>query len=432
MRLARFFGLWRNSSGPARAVLATAIVLSANLPAVAQPKPKRAPVPQAWATQPAEARYWLRVTADRVNVRSRADLNSRIVGHVDRDDVLEAVGREYGWHRIVPPAGVYSLVSAGYVERVGPERGIVRVNTTLRVRVGSDIQPRDPMVSEVQTRLPPNAEVEIVGALDDGWLKIVPPPGVYVYVSDDFVAQISAEVAQRLRAARATVTSRPSSMAAGRTRPVTQRAATSRPGEPPELAGQWGRQLEQVLLAVQSEGRKPEVEQSWGTVLPRLRPIAAQRQEPQVAKLAAAWIEKIEQRMQEQAALRAGRGIARPAEHDAARHARELEEIRRQKEGLATRPTFDARGVLRPSFALPAGPYGLRYRLQDPFTHEVQAYVELPPELGIDVRACLGKYVGVRGEKQPAKGAGAALLRVKHMTVLNPDGPTTRPAREKP
>ena len=164
-------------------------VLAAGVPAGAQ------------TTQPADEAtpfYWLRVTADRVNLRSRADANSRIVARAVRDDVLKGVGQEYGWFRVIPPPDVYSIVSADYIETVGENRGIVRVVTTLRVRVGSDIQPRDPLLSEVQVRLPSGAEVRILGHLDDRWLKIAPPKDVYVYVFGDYVERIDEAEAQRL------------------------------------------------------------------------------------------------------------------------------------------------------------------------------------------------------------------------------------------
>ncbi|MFQ5805484.1 MAG: SH3 domain-containing protein [Phycisphaerae bacterium] len=387
---------------------------------------------QTASTRPTEAHYWLRVTGDRVNVRSRADVNSRIVGRASRDDVLEAVGSEYGWHRIVPPRGVFSLVFARYIERVGERHGIVKVDTTLRVRVGSDVQPRDPMRSEVQARLENGTEVKIIGELDGEWLKIVPPEGVYAYISGDYVERISKVVADRLRAAKPFVGSQPSAAVASRPGLAVEAKATTRPAGQPDLTGRWGKRLGWILPAIETEERKPLVKQSWDGVLSHLRPIAAQREESRVAELAAAWIEGIDRRVEEQGLARKAREIARQAERDRARHAWELGKLRQAKDLLEAQPEFDARGVLRPSFVLPAGPYGMRYKLEDPFTHKVQAYVEFPTELGIDVAACLGKYVGVRGEKQSERGVSVSMLRVTLMTVLNPDRPTTPPAREKP
>jgi hypothetical protein len=405
-----------------------ALLLAATtiFPAWAQSATDSANVQPRPPAEPAQAPYWLRVTAERVNVRSRADLNSRIIGRVNRDDILEGRGSENGWHKIVPPAGVFSLVGAQYIERVGEDRGLVKVDTSLRVRVGSDIQPRDPMLSEVQTRLERGAEVRILGPLDGGWLRIVPPDGVCAYVASDYVEQIAPELAEQLRAAK---TSAVTAVSEGPAQPAEP---TAQSAEQPDLSGPWGLRLAPVLESVEAEQQKPADEQSWEPLTTQLRPIAEQREEPQVARLAAARLEEVNRRAQQQTVARQAREIARQAEQRQARHERELESIRRAREDRQARPDFDARGVLRPSFAVPAGPYGLRYKLENPFTHQVAAYVEFPTELGVDATACVGKYVGVRGEAQTIKGISVSILRVSHLTVLNPNGPAGAPAREKP
>ncbi len=183
------------------------------------------------ASQPAARPYFLRVTADHVNLRTRADGNAMIVGQVDRDTVLEAHGVEFGWHRVVPPAGVFSLVSAQYVERTGPDRGVVRVRSgKLRVRAGSTVFSLDPLNCPVQTLLPAGAEVRIVGE-QDGWLRVVPPEGVFVYITDRYVQRISPAEAARLRARHSAA---PLTQPAVATQP--QREAASRPATRPAVA----------------------------------------------------------------------------------------------------------------------------------------------------------------------------------------------------
>jgi hypothetical protein len=401
------------------------LLLAATAGAVAraQPASDSAELQAPAVAPPAESRYWLRVTAEHVNLRSRADLNSRIVGRVNRDDVLAGRGAENGWHRIVPPADVFSLVAAQYIERVGDDRGRVQVDTSLRVRVGSDLQPRDPLLSEVQTHLERGAEVRILGELDGGWLKIIPPDDVYVYVSTEYVEQITPEAAARLRAAKAAAQAVDS---AEPVEPATQ------PAEQPELSGPWGQRLSPLLERIEAEEKKPVDQQAWDAIKAELQPIADQREEPQVAQLAASWLDTTNRRVEQQAVARGAAEITHRSEEDLARPGREREDIRRAKVEKEQRPRFDARGVLRPSFAVPPGPYGLRYKLQDPFTHEVAAYVEFPTELGFDIPACIGKYVGVRGEKQTVEGVKVSILRVTHLTVLNPDKPIPPPPREQP
>lgn len=207
------------------------------------------PVPV--ASQPAGQPYFLRVTADHVNLRTRADGNAMIVGQVDRDTVLEGRGVEFGWHRVVPPQGVFSLVSARYVERTGPDRGVVRLRSgKLRVRAGSTVFAYDPLNCPVQTLLPSGAEVRIVGE-QDGWLRIVPPQGVFVYITDRYVQRISEAEAVRLRRrsqpppeTQAAPATRPQATAASRpavaatqpaTAPASRPALVTRPAEAPQF-----------------------------------------------------------------------------------------------------------------------------------------------------------------------------------------------------
>jgi hypothetical protein len=388
-------------------VYAMLLLLAAPAPAGQHPSAGAAAEPPASATPQPEARSdWLRVTAERVNLRSRADLNSRIVGRVNRDDVLAARAAENGWHRVVPPPGVFSLVAAQYIRRADEQRGVVDVDTSLRVRVGSDIQPRDPLLSEVQTRLERGTEVTILGELEGGWLKISPPEGVYVYISADYVELVDAEQAERLRAARAAAAPADSA-AVGR--PTTQ------PAEPPAPADPWGPRLARLVQRIEAEQRKPVAQQAWDPIRLELQALAAQRETPEVARHAIARLAEISQRVERQRVARTAGDAARPRAAEA-------------RQG----PRFDARGTLRPSFALPPGPYGLRYQLEEPLTCKRVAYLEFPTELGIDIPACVGKYVGIRGERQTLAGANVSILRVTRLTVLDPDKPAEPPAREKP
>jgi hypothetical protein len=76
------------------------------------------------------------------------------------------------------------------------------------------------------------------------------------------------------------------------------------------------------------------------------------------------------------------------------------------------------RGVLRPSFALAAGPYGLRYRLEQPITRRVMAYVEFDPLKGIDVSKMIGRYVGVTGARYRDEKTGVPVIRAERVTHL--------------
>ncbi len=334
----------------------------------------------AQSTQPAAESgrvpfYWLRVTVDRVNLRSRADANSRIVARATRDQVLKAVGREYGWYRIIPPPGVYSIVSADYIEPVGNDRGVVRVVTTLRVRVGSDIQPRDPLLSEVQVRLPRDAEVHILGRLGDRWLKIAPPKDVYVYVFGDYVERIDEAEARRLMSRGPRPASRP---ATGFTTP-TVHSPTAAATQP-----------------VASRPAQPAV--NTPPTMPTSRPAVARTPAPRIPAKPIP---------PAPAQVPASASVPKPA-----------------PPALVV-----VRGVLRPCFDLPAGPFGMRYEVRDPVGGRILAYVEFPPKIGFPAPRSVGRYVAVAGQWQKPSGVGVRVLRATRASViaLHPPAGGTRP-----
>ena len=194
---------------------------------------------QATTTRAARGATWLRVTGEQINVRSRPDANSVALMRVEPDDVLRAVDQDqYGWYRILPPEGAFSYVSAEHVDRRGPSEGIVSVGSgTLRVRVGSTLRDLDPLQCEVQILLERGTLVRIVG-VQGGWLKIVPPAGVYAYVSNQHVEPVSEEVAARLRGGRT-----PTTQAVATTVPAQggrAGAGTSQPAAGPDVSGPWG------------------------------------------------------------------------------------------------------------------------------------------------------------------------------------------------
>jgi hypothetical protein len=404
---------------PAWQVGAVLGVLGAALVALAQ-DPVPASLPAADSAKPAT--YWLRVKVNEARLRARADANSVAVVGAPRDTALQAVGEpQFGWHRVSPPAGAFSFVSGRFVEIQPDGSGAVNVQSgNLRVRVGSALSDLDPSQSDVQVLLAQGARVKILGRQGD-WLKIAPPENVYLYVSAGTVERVSPEVAARLK------------MAAGPT--AAQGAAppepppVQRPIEPPDLSGAWGQRLQIIETEIDAAARKPVAEQAWANMVLRLRPVAAQREEPMVARLAAAWIERLEQRAADQAVVQTAREVADRKQREEARSAAEQERIRRAQTP-ASAPAFDARGELLASLAPQPAGQPRRYKLHDPVTGRVLAYVEALPGCRGDPQTVLGQYVGVRGERSAEAGLGAPLIRAREIVLLA--APASQPTREAP
>ncbi len=381
--------------------------------------------------QPASspAATWLRVTAERVDIRSRPDANSVAVTRVDRDTVLRAVEQDaYGWYRIEPPTGVFSYVSAEHVERQSATDGAVTVRSgSLRVRVGSTLRDVDPMQNEVQMLLPRGAAVRIVGE-QGGWLKIAPPEGVSVYVHQEAVTPISAEVAERLRGTSAAEPRAPASDSRSAAAPAV---AATRPAEGPDLSGAWGQRLVLVEAAIEAEGRRPLYEQSWTEPLARLRPIAEQREEPMVARLAEAWSGRIEQRISERDTVRLAEEALRRAERDRALHERESERLAQARQQAASQPAFVARGLLLQSYAVASDGGKRYYKLIDPLTGKLEAYLELGPDAKLDADRFVNQYVGVRGRRSAHPAFGADLVAPDEIVALQRETPASAPARQE-
>lgn len=411
---------------------------------------EREPETRAADTRPAIG--WLRVTGEDVHVRTRADLNSRIVLRLDRDALVRGVAREGEWIRVDPPPGTYTLVSSDYVERIGGDRGLVRITSgTLRVRVGSDVVPRDPMISEVVAWLENGDAVSILGE-DNGWLRIEPPAGVYYYVSADYLEPVDADTAARLKAAAreraerqsadpppsrpivraptevetprsaqpSNATARETSDAPRNVAPPTPAPAASAPRRP--AGDRWRTELLRIERAIDDEMAKGLFDRDWQPVIDDLRAVSTQTESPQVAAIAAEWAGRVEQRMEIERKFREVRSMSYGrGESDSRRTARS----RGQGE-------FDVQGVLQPGFDVPAGPYGLRYKIVDPIHQGLRAYVEFPPEAGVRISRCLGHYVGVVGDRRVLSGSDTLLLHAESLTVLGRPSSATQPTRSQP
>lgn len=346
------------------------------------------------ASQPssAQAVEWLRVRGDRVNLRARPDRNATIVAVASDGDILECVGGEFGWRAVVPPAGVFSYVAAEFVELDADGRGRVKVEAgKLRVRVGSRVTELDPLRSDVQTWLANGAEVRVIER-GEKWLKIEPPDDVVLYVADEYVAPASgAEARQR------------ASRRAGGASGVTATApAAGRAGESPQAAS-WGGRLEAAEAAIAAEMRRSAPEREWDAHLARMRELAAQRDDPLVAQLAAAWVDRINDRVAEQALLRRAAAVVRQSETESASSATTS---RAPSSGPADE--VHARGVLLPSAVVGGAGGPSRYRLVEPVTRRLEAYVEFDP--GLAGEKLLRRYVEVRGRRRYDPAAGADVI----------------------
>ncbi len=422
--------------------------------------------------------FKLRVTSDTVNIRSHADVNSRVVLRVPEDTVLDALALDGDWYRILPPEGVFSYVSADYIARIpGTPRGRVQVAAgTLRVRVGSAVVKLNPARCAVQTRLPDDAEVEILGE-EDGWYQIVPPEGVHFYVSASHTKPVEAAHAARLEqeaATRRTETPRPVERPVVRDvqpSPVNDNQPLPAPRQPviegqtftdaklPELEPAPRLREEPIVVrreepavirrekpdttaAPTTTGRKsaPEIVYTSDQTTPTAESATPTRTSPFGQPIPA---RPTQPPNANQPAVVSGTPTANPpvnpppvqspptvVTQQPVRPTPAPQPVPQQPRPL---PRFVAEGILQPNFSLPMGSGGLRYELQHPYTRKVIAFAEFGASVQANPTSLVGQYVGIVGPRFTEPQTGQQIVRVTGVTALpRPRGTLPNPRGLRP
>lgn len=404
---------------------------------------------------------WLRITGSTVNVRARPDLNSLSMTRLDRDTIVWAIKKEGSWWAISPPPDVFSLIAARFVERTGADRGIVKVEpgSILRVRAGSRNVQVNPQETDVQSKIGNGQEVRIVGEVISGtaadgtperWLQIAPPEGVAAYISSEFAEPISEDLARARGATKPGMTiaanpAAPRESASGTTdkteiKPASDIASSS--------SSPWNRRLRVIESEIEVESKRPTAEQSWTKALGELRQIADQREDAAAAGEAQKWVTKLEETSRSASISPtvppagttpdASPGTTTiipvtppPGETSTAAGSTTTTNtipMEPSRAAASENAAFDVEGVLQPSWKIPAGQFGLRYKLCNPTNPNlVRGYAEFPFDMTVSPTQYIGKYVGVVGDRYMDMDHEVPIYRAKRLTILSPDRPVNRP-----
>ena len=138
--------------------------------------------------------YVAEITGSDVFIRSGPGTNFYGCGKLNKGDRIEVVSEQFGWSRIVPPAGSFSWISMQYVSVNLDDRSIGTVTGGgVRVYAGSDIV--EPMHSTTdQVRLSRGDMVKLLGEEKDDYYKIAPPSGAYLWVSTQYTKPVPAVI----------------------------------------------------------------------------------------------------------------------------------------------------------------------------------------------------------------------------------------------
>jgi uncharacterized protein YgiM (DUF1202 family) len=159
--------------------------IAALLAALSPPAPAQEP-----AAGEMDFPYIAEITADNVHIRSGPGTNYYSCGKLNTSDKVKVVSREFSWSRIVPPPGSFSWISARHVKKndADPRAGDVD-GDSVRVYAGSP--DRKPIHSNtLQLKLNDGDKVTLLGTEQDGYLKIAPPSGAYLWVSTPYTRRI--------------------------------------------------------------------------------------------------------------------------------------------------------------------------------------------------------------------------------------------------
>ena len=134
--------------------------------------------------------YVVEIIGEDINVRSGPSTNHYRCGTVSSPQRLIVVDDKFNFSKIVPPAGYFSWISVDYVKKDSNDAtlGVVS-NDNVRVWAGSSMVL--PVHStQMQIKLNTGDPVKLMGEVKDGYYKIVPPAGAYLWVNTKWTKHI--------------------------------------------------------------------------------------------------------------------------------------------------------------------------------------------------------------------------------------------------
>jgi uncharacterized protein YgiM (DUF1202 family) len=242
------------------------------------------------------------ITGDDVYVRSGPGTQYYNCGKARKDEKVKVVGNKFSWLQIVAPTGSYSWISKQYVQ-IDPQNntsGTV-IGEAVRVYAGSDeVQPMHS--TSMQVKLNKGDKVTIVGEEKDGYCKIAPPEGAYLWVSSQHAKPLGTLMAPaQTPTSVMPTTAHPVPATPFPTNSGSLKPQVSSPNEPntpsptPVVTIEEQRMSQvQVLKAkVEAERAKPAADQNFADIKKELMDVAGDKQSPKAARSAAGLLNKI-------------------------------------------------------------------------------------------------------------------------------------------
>jgi uncharacterized protein YraI len=233
--------------------------------------------------------FMAEVTSDDVYVRSGAGTNYYYCSKLKKGDKVKVVSSKFSWLQIVAPPGSYAWISSQYVQ-VNPQDktlGTV-IGDAVRVYAGSDdVQPMHSTSALV--KLNKGDKVKLLGEEKEGYSKIAPPDGAYLWVSNQYVRPLGSLVPPTQPVPMLTPGAPPSPVAPFPTptpgekpqaAPLTKETSPSSPAvtTAPQAEDSRLRQFDELKKAVDAEKAKPVADQNFVEIKKSLNTLAADKQ----------------------------------------------------------------------------------------------------------------------------------------------------------
>ncbi len=351
------------------------------------------------------------VKGNNVYIRSGFNTNYYPVIKLNRGDRVKIAGEEFGWLKIDPPQGTFSLVDKNFIDKVGDKKGIA--NGTAQVYAGSNMDERR---YAKQVKLSKGTEVVLLGETSDGaFYKIEPPPGSHVWIKGEFVERGAGAVSIVKEGSPALETVKPGELGSPpetkpeiaqkkepaptvRKRTVAE-AAPLPPAPSDDLLEKYQMQINAIETEIAAEGTKPLAERQFEPIIRKLQPIADQTEDDLSQIYARKRIEGLRAQMDLAKAVRDVSELRSKAIATADEIAKERQRIQaggvRQTDTIVVRGQIAASGIYNGTGNLPK-----RWRVidtaSDPKNPNTIAYLEVPEGSSIDPARYYGQHVGIK------------------------------------
>jgi len=217
--------------------------------------------------------YVAQITGNHVNIRSGPGTDYYSCGKLNKADRVIVVSSKFSWAQIVPPERSFSWISKQYVA-VEPNNSDIGTVTGNNVRVYAGSENLRPMHStSLQIKHNKGEKVRLLGEEKDGYFKIAPPEGAYLWVLSQYTEPIGALGEVPVRVERAALS------------PETADTGTTKQPETETKTGELKKYYD-VQKQFDAERARPLIEQDYTEIKKKLKDIAANKQSDKAARYA--------------------------------------------------------------------------------------------------------------------------------------------------